>query len=131
MSMSYLTFGKFLMEVRKVRPHELFELAHGRGASEPASAIPRAGAFEFSVSSRALQECQRRYFLAVFFAAFLAFLADFFFSTAFFFAARFFAGGFFGGFGLRKGIPPFSTLPSLGGGSLSPGASFKALSTLH
>ncbi len=109
-------------------------------AGNPLSAIPRAGAFEFSVSSRAFQGCQRRYFLPVFFADFLAFLATFlaafFFFTAFFFvadffAAGFFADGFFGGFGLRKGIAPFSTLPSFDGGSLSPGASFKALSTLH
>jgi hypothetical protein len=34
--MRYVTLEKLLMEVRKVRPHELFELAHGRGAPEPA-----------------------------------------------------------------------------------------------
>src|SRR5258708_38621235 len=104
------------------------------------SAIPRAGAFEFSVSSRAFQGCQRRYFLPVFFADFLAFLATFlaafFFFTAFFFVADFFAAVFFsvcffGCFRLRTGIAPFSSLPLFGGGWVSPWASFNALSTLH
>jgi hypothetical protein len=40
--MSYVTLEKILMEARKVRPYGLFELAHGKGASEPAfsAALP-------------------------------------------------------------------------------------------
>jgi hypothetical protein len=43
--MSYVTLEKFLVKVCKVRPHELFELAHGKGAFEPAfsTASPKRG----------------------------------------------------------------------------------------
>lgn len=68
------------------------------------------------------------YFLAAFLGAvLLTFLAVVFFFFADFFVEGLFRGFFMGfGLGLAKGIGPFSTAPSLGGGSASPGASGNA-----